>query len=261
MSTSPLPTVGSASAPLTGRVAVVTGASSGIGAATARALADGGARVALLARRADRLSSLAESLGEDRAVAVAADVTDSASLAAAASTVADRFGRVDLVVANAGVMLPAPFEPDAFAEQERMVDLNVVGLLRTIHAFLPSLREVAADGGAADVVTISSVAAHQRFEGYAVYSATKAAVTMLAASLRAEVGPAGVRVTNVEPGLVASELTEHVTHDGQRSALEEWRSAVPPIEAEHVGELLAYVVSRPPHVNVPHLIVQPTVQG
>lgn len=262
MSTSPLPTTAADSAPLTGRVAVVTGASSGIGAAIATALAGGGARVALLARRADRLEALAASLGgEDRATALPVDVTDDASVADAAAAVAARFGRVDLVVANAGVMLAADFTPAAFADQQRMVELNVTGVLRTLHAFLPAVREAAADGAPADVVTISSIAAHQRFGGYATYSATKAAVTMLAASLRGELGPAGVRVTNVEPGLVASELPDHVTDPAYAEALEEWRTGTPPIEAEHVGALLAYLVAQPAHVNVPHLIVQPTVQG
>jgi NADP-dependent 3-hydroxy acid dehydrogenase YdfG len=262
MSTSTLPSETSSTLPLTGRVAVVTGASSGIGAAVATALAGAGARVALLARRTERLEELAASLGgADRAIALTADVTDDASVADAAAQVASRLGRVDLVVANAGVMIAADFTPEAFAGQQRMVDLNVTGVLRTLHAFLPAVRSAAADGAPADVVTISSIAAHQRFGGYATYSATKAAVTMLAASLRGELGPAGVRVTNVEPGLVASELPDHVTDPAYAEALEEWRTGTPPIEAEHVGALLAYLLAQPAHVNVPHRMVQPTVQG
>lgn len=250
------------SADLTGRVAVVTGASSGIGAGLARSFSAAGARVALLARRADRLEALAEELGgADRALALTADVLDADALAAAASTVEERLGRPDLVVANAGVMLPGAFTAEFAGEQERMIEVNVLGLLRTLHAFLPSLRAAGADGAPADLVTVSSIAAHQRFEGYAVYSASKAAVTMLAASLRGELAPEGVRVTNVEPGLVESELRGHASTEEHREALRQWEQATPPLPTDDFADLLTHLVSRPAGVNVPQLIVQPTVQG
>jgi NADP-dependent 3-hydroxy acid dehydrogenase YdfG len=220
--------------PLTGRVAVVTGASSGIGEATARALAAGGARVALLARRRDRLNALAADL--DDAIAITADVQSAEDLTAAADAVAARLGRPDLVVANAGVMLAAPFASQDPADQDRMVDVNVSGVIRTARAFMPALRDAAAEGGPADFVTISSIAAHQRFHDYAIYCATKAAVTAFAHGLRLELGPTGVRVTNVEPGLVESELAG-------------------------LADAIAYAASRPAGVNVPHLQVQPTRQG
>ena len=246
--------------PLQGRVAVVTGASSGIGEATARAFVAGGARVALLARRRDRLDALAADLGDD-ALAITADVADDAALAAAAAEVADRFGRPDLVVANAGVMLATRFAAQSAEDQDRMVDVNVAGVLKTARAFLPALREAAAAGGAADLVTVSSVAAHQRFDGYAVYCATKAAVTALAQGLRLELGAEGVRVTNVEPGLVESELAGHVTEPEAAAFLQQWRSSVGPITAAQLADSVAYAVSRPVGVNVPHLQVQPTTQG
>jgi len=245
--------------PLEGRVAVVTGASSGIGEATARALAAGGARVALLARRRDRLEALAGELGD--AVAIEADVRRSEDIAAAADAVAARFGRPDLVVANAGVMLAERFVTQPADDQDRMVDINVTGVIRTARAFLPELREAAAEGRPADLVTVSSIAAHQRFHDYAVYCATKAAVTALAQGLRLELGPEGVRVTNVEPGLVESELAGHVTEPAAAEFLTQWRDSIGPIRADQLADTIAYAVSRPAGVNVPHLQVQPTKQG
>lgn len=246
--------------PLHGRVAVVTGASSGIGEATARALAAGGARVALLARREDRLAVLADELG-DAAVAVRADVRRADDLQAAAEAVTAQLGRPDLVIANAGVMLATRFAQQPAEDQDRMVDVNVTGVLRTVRAFLPALREAAAEGAATDLVTISSVAAHLRFADYAVYCATKAAVTALAQGLRLELGPEGVRVTNVEPGLVDSELASHVTEPAAAEFLAQWRGSVGPITADQLADSVAYAVSRPVGVNVPHLQVQPTTQG
>jgi NADP-dependent 3-hydroxy acid dehydrogenase YdfG len=252
---SPSPSPAALDRPLTGRVAVVTGASSGIGAATARALAADGAKVALLARRRDRLDALAEELG-DRAVALAADVADGGSLARAAEAVAAQLGRADLVVANAGIMQPGPVE----ADWRRQLDVNVSGVLATIQAFLPGLLATAEDGGAADIVTTSSIAARQRFPGYSVYGATKAAVTALAEGIRVDLGPRGVRVTNIEPGLVATELQGNVEDPDSHAFLETWLAEVPPIDARHVGELIAFLASRPKEVNVSQLTIQPTYQ-
>jgi NADP-dependent 3-hydroxy acid dehydrogenase YdfG len=197
---SPSPTPSTSDRPLSGRVAVITGASSGIGAATARALAAGGAQVALLARRRDRLDALAEELGGD-ALALSVDVERAGALAEAAEAVATRLGRADLVVANAGIMQPAAIE----ADWRRQLDVNVGGVLATVQAFLPALLAAAGDG-TADIVTTSSIAARVRFPGYTVYGATKAAVTALAEGLRVDLSPRGVRITNLEPGLIATEL-------------------------------------------------------
>ena len=244
---------------LDGRVAIVTGASSGIGEATARALAAGGARVALLARRRERLDAIAGELG-DAAVAIGVDVTDPDDLAEAARAVTTRLGRADLVVANAGVMLPAGIEKLRADEWRRMIDINVTGVLDTVRAFVPALLEAAERGPAADLVTISSIAARVRFPDYAVYGATKAAVTALAEGLRVELSGRGVRITNIEPGMVASELREHATDADAQAVLREWEESTPPIAAADVGDLIVYLASRPRHVNVPQLTILPTHQ-
>jgi NADP-dependent 3-hydroxy acid dehydrogenase YdfG len=251
---SPSPTPSTSDRPLSGRVAVITGASSGIGAATARALAAGGAHVALLARRRDRLDALAEELG-DAALALTVDVERAGALAEAADSVATRLGRPDLVVANAGIMQPGAIE----ADWRRQLDVNVGGVLATVQAFLPALL-AAAEDGTADIVTTSSIAARVRFPGYTVYGATKAAVTALAEGLRVDLSPRGVRITNLEPGLIATELQGNVEDPESHAFLETWMKDMPPIDPRHVGELIAYLVSRPKEVNVPQLTILPTHQ-
>jgi NADP-dependent 3-hydroxy acid dehydrogenase YdfG len=247
-------TTKTATHPLTGRTAVVTGASSGIGEATARALVAGGASVALLARRGEKIEAVADELG-DAAHAVTVDVTEPDALLAAA----ERLGPIDLVVANAGVMLAATMDKRRADEWQRMIDVNVRGLLDTVRAFTPALL-AAAERGPADVVTISSIAARDRFPEYAVYGATKAAVTAFAEGLRLELSPRGVRVTNIEPGLITSELRDHMSDPEARANIEQWVEGTPPIPATHVGDLIAYVTSRPPEVNVPQVTVMPTAQ-
>ncbi|WP_233159852.1 SDR family oxidoreductase [Pseudonocardia sp. MH-G8] len=243
---------------LTGRIAVVTGASSGIGAATARALAAGGARVAVLARRADRIEALAKEID---GLAVPADVTDPASLARAAATVRASLGAPDLVVANAGVMLGAPFATAEPAEWHAMVDTNVTGLLHTGKAFVDDLLAAAADGRPADLVHVGSIASHAVFPAYAVYSATKAGVAALTRGLRVELGPRGVRVRAVEPGMTESELGETMLDSAGRDALEEFRRTVGPIPAGAIAEAIAWSAAAPPRVNVAELVVLPTAQG
>ncbi|MCP2257784.1 NADP-dependent 3-hydroxy acid dehydrogenase YdfG [Streptoalloteichus tenebrarius] len=249
--------------PLAGRVAVVTGASSGIGAAVASRLAADGARVALLARRADRLSALAEEIAAagGEALPVAVDVTDADQVSAAAETVAARLGRVDLVVNNAGVALPSMIDKGRTDDWQRMIDLNVTGVLRVVHAFVPALLAAAEAGAPADLVNISSVSADVIYPGWAVYAATKAAVTQFSATLRAELGGRGVRVTNIEPGMVDSELRENVSDPEAKAALDEFAEAVPSLEAGDLADVLAFLVSRPSRVNLPKLRIMPTWQA
>lgn len=245
---------------LNGRTAVVTGAASGIGEAIARTLAGAGARVALLARRADRVEELAAKLAADggRAVPVAADVTG--DLAPAVAAVHDALGRVDLVINNAGVMLGNPFTNGREDEWHRMIDTNLKGLLNVSRAFTADLVAAGADGPA-DLVNISSVAAFLAFPNYAVYGATKAAVSHLSANLRTELGPLGVRVTNLEPGLVHSELADHIDNPEVAAHLRTWRTEVPPLAAADVADVVAFLISRPKQVNLGHLTVLPTLQA
>lgn len=248
---------------LAGRTAVVTGAASGIGEAVAVLLAAHGARVALLSRRGERLDALAGKIRADggQALAVVADVTDDASVERAKERVHETFGPVDLVVNSAGVMLPHPVDDGRIDEWQRMLDTNVTGVLRVIRAFTGDLVAAAAEGRTADLVNISSVGAHLTFPQYAVYGATKAAVTHLSASLRTELGPRDVRVTNVEPGLTETELADHIGSAELVSQLDGMFEALGGMSAEEVADVVAYASSRPRHVNLRQIMVLPTRQA
>ncbi|MFH9587252.1 SDR family oxidoreductase [Streptomyces luteogriseus] len=247
---------------LAGRTAVVTGAASGIGEAVAVLLAAEGARVALVARRAERLTAVAGKIGAEggQALAVAADVTDETSVADAAARIHAEYGTVDLVVNCAGVMLPL-VDARRADEWQRMLDTNVTGVLRMIGAFTGDLVSAAADGRAADIVNISSIAAHLSFPNYAVYGATKAAVTYLSEALRGEFGPRDVRVTNIEPGFVESELRTHIADADLSRQVEGMLDEVGALSAEELADLVAYATSRPRHVNLRQIVALPTRQA
>jgi NADP-dependent 3-hydroxy acid dehydrogenase YdfG len=240
------------------RTALVTGAASGMGAATAELLAAAGARVALLARRRDRLERLAEATG---GVPVVADITDPGAVAAAVRTVHEAVGPVDLVVNAAGVMLPNPLDAGREDEWVRMIDTNLTGALRIIRGFAPDLVAAAAAGRPADLVNVSSIGAHVAFPAYAVYGATKAALTHLSATLRTELGPRDVRVTNIEPGLTDTELGGHIDNPELSGQLAGMVGAIGPLAAADVADLIAYAVSRPRYVNLRQLVVLPTRQA
>jgi NADP-dependent 3-hydroxy acid dehydrogenase YdfG len=248
---------------LAGRTVVVTGAASGIGEAVAVRLAGEGARVALLARRAERLEAIAGKIRADggEALAAVADVTDDASVDAAAARVREAYGTVDLVVNNAGVMLPNPVDEGRIDEWQRMLDTNVTGVLRIIRAFTGDLVRAAGQGRTADLVNISSIGAHIPFPTYAVYGATKAAVTYLSESLRTEFGPRDVRVTNIEPGLTETELSTHIDSEELSGQLDGMLEAIGTLAAEEIADLVGYVTSRPRHVNLRQIMVLPTRQA
>jgi NADP-dependent 3-hydroxy acid dehydrogenase YdfG len=237
----------------TGRVAVVTGASSGIGEATARALAADGHRVALLARRADRIQALAGDLG-DGAIAIEADVTDRDSMATAAERVQQDLGGADILVNNAGIMLLGPFTADQRVEHRRMVETNLLGAMTATELFLDQLR----DGGG-DLVNLSSVAGRFARAGNAVYAATKWGMNGWSESLRQELQP-DIRVMLIEPGAVATELTDHITHADTKQRTEKMYEEMS-ITAEDIAEVIAFSVSRPRRMTLNEILIRPTGQA
>ena len=244
-------------------VALITGASSGIGAATATALAEQGAAVALVARRKDRLDSLAASItaAGGRALVVEADVSDRAEVERAVAETVAEFGRLDTVIANAGVMLLGPVEDAPVEEWDRMVSLNVSGLLYTAHASLPHLLTAAADGprNVADLVLISSVAGRVPRSGSGIYNATKHAVGAFGEALRQEVTRRHVRVSLVEPGAVSTELRSHNRPEVQESISARFADSEP-MEAEDIADLVAYIVTRRRRIAINEVLIRPTEQ-
>jgi NADP-dependent 3-hydroxy acid dehydrogenase YdfG len=235
-----------------GRVAVITGASSGIGAATARALAGDGHRLALLARRRERVEALADELG-DGALAIEADVTGRESILAAAERVQGELGGADVLVNNAGVMLLAPFSSDQRAEHRQMVETNLLGAMTATEVFLDQLKD-----GDGDLVNISSVAGRKARPGNSVYAATKWGLGGWSEALRQELLPE-VRVTLIEPGAVATELTDHITDPNAKDAAEKMYDELA-ITADDIAEVIAFAVSRPRHVSLNEILIRPTAQ-
>jgi NADP-dependent 3-hydroxy acid dehydrogenase YdfG len=242
-------------------VALVTGASSGIGAATARRLAADGAAVALVARRADRLRELAEEIG-DRASVIEADVTRREAAEAAVARAVAEHGRLDILVNNAGVMLLGPIADAPVEEWEQMVHVNLLGLLYCARAALPHLLAAAAGPPreVADLVNVSSVAGRQVRLGSGVYNATKHGVGAFSESLRQEVTERHVRVSLVEPGAVSTELAGHNRPEIQAQMRQRFAD-MQRLEADDIAEAIAFIVSRPRHMAVNEILVRPTEQA
>jgi NADP-dependent 3-hydroxy acid dehydrogenase YdfG len=236
-----------------GRVAVITGASSGIGEATARAFAADGHRLALLARRADRVRALAGELGNG-ALAIEADVTDRESIVAAAERVQQELGGADILLNNAGVMLLGPFTSGQRAEHRQMVETNLLGAMTATEVFLDQLR----DGGG-DLVNISSVAGRRARAGNAGYAATKWGMNGWSEALRQELQP-DIRVMVVEPGAVATELTDHITHAEAKQASEQMYARMS-ITAKDIAEVIAFAVGRPRRMTLNEILIRPTGQA
>jgi NADP-dependent 3-hydroxy acid dehydrogenase YdfG len=249
---------------LDGTVALVTGASSGIGEATARALAAQGAAVALAARRKDRLDSLVAEIeaGGGRALAIETDVTDRAQAEAAVEIAARELGRLDTVINNAGVMLLGPIVDAPIDEWDRMVDLNVKGLLYVAHAAIPHLLSAAEDDPrhVADLVNISSVAGRVARVGSGVYNATKWAVGAFSESLRQEVAKRHVRVSLIEPGATATELSSHLRPEIAAQSMKRF-SDVERLAATDIAETIEFVVTRPRRVAINEVLVRPSEQA
>jgi NADP-dependent 3-hydroxy acid dehydrogenase YdfG len=247
---------------LDGRVAVITGASSGIGEATARTLAAKGAKVALLARRGDRLASIAEEITADGGTAVAypVDVTDAHAVKGVAQTIQDELGTVSILFNNAGIMLPAPIEELHEDQWSHQVDLNISALNTVIGAFLSQLVDSARSAGVADLVNTASIAGKNLFPTFAVYSASKAYVIHLSNHLRTELGPQDIRVSAIEPGIVGTELQSHVTDQGATDWLEGSKDTLEWLTAQDVADVVAFTVSLPRRVNLQEIAIMPTRQ-
>jgi NADP-dependent 3-hydroxy acid dehydrogenase YdfG len=248
---------------LTNTVALVTGASSGIGHATARALAAHGAAMAVVARRKDRLDALVTEIEQagGTAVAIAGDITDRANAQAAVQAALDRFGRLDILVNNAGLMLLGPVTGADVDEWERMIAVNQRGLLYMTHAALPHLRAAAAGAPrrVADVVNISSIAGRKAWANYGVYNMTKFGVNGFTEALRQEVGPSHIRVGVLEPGAVKTELGSH-NSAAMRMEIDAFFAAIEALGAEDIADGVAYMVTRPRHAAVSELWIMPTDQ-
>ena len=246
---------------LEGTVALVTGASSGIGAAAAGALAAQGAAVALAARRRDRLDALAASIRDEggTVLVLEADVTDQRQAAGAVERTVAELGRLDTLVNNAGVMLLGPVVGAPLEEWQRMVEINVLGLLYCAHAALPHLLDAAASGPrqVADMVNISSVAGRHARNGNAVYSLTKFGVGAFSESLRQELAHRYVRVSLVEPGATATELATH----NRPEILEAIRGQFGQrMEAGDIADAIAYIVTRHPRIAINNVLLRATTQ-
>ncbi|MGW3100267.1 SDR family NAD(P)-dependent oxidoreductase [Streptomyces sp. NPDC001102] len=237
------------------KVVLVTGASSGIGRATALALSEAGAAVAVGGRRTDRLEALSqEAPGETLVLDM--DVSDPESVRKAVDRTVEHFGTLDIVVNNAGIMLTGPVLDADPAEWTRMVETNLLGSMYTVHAALPHLLR---SRGA--VVQISSTSGRISSAGAAVYSATKFGVNAFAEALRQEVTEQGVRVVLVEPGFVSTELADHIADPTHRAAVKAMAESMRTLQPEDIAAAVVYAVTQPDHVAVNEILVRPTDQS
>ncbi|MCC5090466.1 SDR family oxidoreductase [Xanthomonas campestris] len=241
------------------KVALVTGASSGIGAATALKLAANGAKVGLAARRTDRLQSLADQITSagGQALVIEMDVVDPASVQAGATQLADAYGGIDILFNNAGLMPISDIESLKTDEWSRMVDVNIKGLLNSTAAVLPYLKK----RGQGHIINTSSIAGRKVFPGLSVYCATKHAVTAFSEGLRLEVAKKyNIRVTCIQPGAVDTELFEHVSDKNYREQMEGLREQMAFLQASDIANTVLFALQAPDYVNVAELFVLPTDQ-
>ena len=243
---------------LKGRVALVTGASSGIGEATALMLAGAGANVALAARRRDRLDAVAARVRERgvEALVVEADLAIESEAQRAVRESERAFGRLDILVNNAGVMYLEPVIDADLARWRRMFEINVLGLIAATQAALPGMRE----RGEGHIVNVASTAGRIASPNGAAYSGTKFGVVAFSEALRKEEYMHRIRVTVVEPGLVATELREHIGHAATQKAINDWAASVRQLQPDDIARAILYAVTQPPHVCVNEILMRPTDQ-
>lgn len=240
-----------------GKVVVITGASSGLGEATARLLSTEGATVVLGARRQDRIKALAETLtgADGKALAVTTDVTDRAQVKRLVGDAVRTFGRIDVMINNAGLMPQGLLELLKVDEWERMIDVNIKGVLYGIAAALPHMKEQKSG----HFINVSSVAGHRVGPGFAVYAATKYAVRALSEGLRQEVKPYNIRTTVISPGAVATDLPNSVTDPGTAERIKKFYAEVA-IPADSFARAVAYAMSQPDDVDINEILFRPTRQ-
>lgn len=243
---------------LNGKVAIITGASAGIGEATAIALAAEGAKVALVARRGDRLDALAQKIAAagGEALAIVADITDDAQIQKVVDKTKTNWGQIDILVNNAGIALIGEIATSDPADWRRMIDLNLVALMNLTHAVLPILQAQ----GAGHIVNISSVAGRTIRVGIGGYNVSKWGVNAFSEALRQEVSLQNIRVTIIEPGMVNTEINDNITDSIAKQRSEERRKSITPLESEDVAAAIVYAVTQPPRVNVNEILIRPTTQ-
>jgi NADP-dependent 3-hydroxy acid dehydrogenase YdfG len=243
---------------LDGRVALVTGASSGIGEATAIALAEAGAKVAIAARRRDRLQALADRLAPlgGEPLVLEADLLDEHIAQQIVADTERHFGRLDILVNNAGVMYLEPVAEADLGRWRRMLELNVLSLIASTQAALAGMKS-RRDG---HIVNIASTAGRIANPTGAAYSATKFGVVAFSEALRREVYADNIRVSVIEPGVVQTELRDHIGHAATQASLNAWASNMRQLQAEDVAEAIVFCVTRPSHVNVNEILMRPTDQ-
>jgi clavulanate-9-aldehyde reductase len=243
---------------LGGKVVLVTGASSGIGRAIAVQLAQEGAQLVAGARRVDRLTELEKEIADagGQVLPLELDVTDEGACRSAVQRTVDEFGRLDILVNNAGVMLLGQIEGADLEDWRRMVNTNMLGVLYMTHAALPHLLE-----RQGSVVQMSSTAGRVSRIGGGVYSATKFAVNAFSESLRQEVSARGVRVIVVEPGMVATELREHITQPAAKEQVDKSASSIEQLQSEDIAAAVRYALLQPHHVSVNEVLIRPTDQA
>lgn len=245
-------------AKLDGKVAVITGASSGIGEATAEALAAEGASVVVAARREDRLSELVERINGNggKAVSVECDVTDEEAAHALIQGAKDDLGSVDILVNNAGVMLLSKIEKGLSDQWRQMFDVNVLGLLYATDAAIAVMKEQRSG----HIVNISSVAGRKSGPLRGAYSGTKFAVNAISEALRQELMEDNIRITIIEPGAVATELTNHITDEEAKEGVSGMIAAMEPLQSEDIANAIAYVATQPERVSINEVLIRPTHQ-
>ena len=240
-----------------GKVVVITGASSGMGEAAAKHLSALGATVVLGARRADKIEKLAKEIRDNggQALAITMDVTKREQVKAMVEATVQKFGRVDVILNNAGIMPLSPIDRLNVDEWDKMIDVNIKGVLNGIAAVLPYMKEQKSG----QIINTSSVAGHKVFNGSAVYSATKYAVRALTEGLRMEVKPYNIRTTIVCPGAVKTELLEHITEEDIQQANKDYVGAVG-ISADSFARVVAFAIMQPEDVDINEIIFRPTSQ-